>query len=128
MDSVTTTKPINTAVLRIALGHLRTLKARDAAYEEDVREWYSRGEGRTHGYTYPACIHGTSRWTDYDNICGPCEDGLSNYELALGQAWSEWRTFEARCEWARVRPDDMPGDLLERIMAWAMEPLGSAFK
>ncbi len=23
------------------------------------------------------CEHGTNLWTDYDNICGPCEDGWS---------------------------------------------------
>lgn len=26
------------------------------------------------GYRPHHCFHGTNLWTDYDNICGPCED------------------------------------------------------
>ncbi len=25
-------------------------------------------------------------WTDYDNICGPCEDGLSLHQIAVRRA------------------------------------------
>ena len=32
---------------------------------------------RRQGYRPQHCEHGTNQWTDYDNICGPCEDGLS---------------------------------------------------
>lgn len=32
---------------------------------------------RADGYRAHYCEHGTNMWTDYDNICGPCEDGLS---------------------------------------------------
>lgn len=28
------------------------------------------------GYRPATCFHGTSLWTDYDNICGPCEDSM----------------------------------------------------
>lgn len=28
-----------------------------------------------HGYRAQYCIHGTNQWTDYDNICGHCENG-----------------------------------------------------
>lgn len=33
-------------------------------------------EAHEEGYRPPHCFHGTNLWTDYDNICGPCEDGL----------------------------------------------------
>lgn len=26
------------------------------------------------GYRPATCFHGTNLWTDYDNICGPCEE------------------------------------------------------
>jgi hypothetical protein len=32
---------------------------------------------RRDGYRPHYCEHGTNQWTDYDNICGPCEDGQS---------------------------------------------------
>lgn len=34
-------------------------------------------QDRREGHTPHYCEHGKSRWTDYDNICGPCEDGLT---------------------------------------------------
>lgn len=63
-------------VAKLAMAIERRLWAAHMDYENDVDEWYRSGEGKTKGYAYPACEHGTSRWTDYDNICGPCEDGI----------------------------------------------------
>lgn len=38
-------------------------------YMDDVDSWQEDGYG-------PArCFHGTNLWTEYDPICGPCEDG-----------------------------------------------------
>lgn len=31
---------------------------------------------REQGYRPHYCEHGTNLWVDYDNICGPCEDGF----------------------------------------------------
>ena len=43
---------------------------RDAkAYLKECRE------ERQHGHRPHSCYHGTNLWTDYDNICGPCEEG-----------------------------------------------------
>jgi hypothetical protein len=33
---------------------------------------------RRQGYRPHYCEHGTNQWTDYDNICGPCEDGRTH--------------------------------------------------
>lgn len=63
-------------VARLAMRIERRLWNSHIEYEEAVNYWYTHGEGKTKRYTYPTCEHGTSRWTDYDNICGPCEDGL----------------------------------------------------
>lgn len=49
-------------------------------------------EDREKGYRPHYCEHGTNQWTDYDNICGHCEDGhhLSDleyrWELAVSMA------------------------------------------
>lgn len=32
------------------------------------------------GYRPSHCFHGINLWTDYDPICGPCEDGLTSKE------------------------------------------------
>jgi hypothetical protein len=37
---------------------------------------------RRNGHRPHYCIHGTNQWTDYDNICGGCEDSLSDAEWA----------------------------------------------
>lgn len=49
-------------------------KRHEANYRDflDTCDYYIRA-GRIPHY----CEHGTSRWTDYDNICGFCEDGLT---------------------------------------------------
>lgn len=55
---------------------------------------------RRDGYRPHYCEHGTNQWTDYDNICGPCEDGLSmsdgvfRREHALDQA----KRRDAKCK------------------------------
>ena len=56
-----------------------------ARYRADYHNWYLRGDGRTlddggKGWAYPECIHGADRWTSYDNICGPCEDGWGYWD------------------------------------------------
>lgn len=42
---------------------------------EDAEE--SARQDRANGYRAHYCVHGTNQWTDYDNICGGCEDGLT---------------------------------------------------
>ena len=52
-----------------------------ARYEEDCA--YDREQGHRPHY----CIHGTNQWTDYDNICGGCEDSLTVWDMAERSAW-----------------------------------------
>jgi hypothetical protein len=68
-------------ILDRAAFYLRTLKAQRAEFEEDRRE---------HGWTArnPYCVHGTYIGDPYgaDYICGLCEDGTTDYQIAL--AWA----------------------------------------
>ncbi|QFG12171.1 Hypothetical Protein OBI_RACECAR_43 [Arthrobacter phage Racecar] len=80
------TSKLPVRVLTLALQILNQYRARWAAYE------YSCELDRKDGHTPHYCFHGTSRWTDYDNICGQCEDhgNYWDYEtyarLALDEA------------------------------------------
>lgn len=59
-------------VLRYAMTLMAEAEAQYAEYVRDCEADAERGH-RTH-----YCEHGTNMWTDYDNICGGCEDGWSN--------------------------------------------------
>ena len=49
---------------------------------------------------FPTCEHGTSRWTDYDNICGRCEDGIY---LSDGMVRRRFALSEARMRVERYK-------------------------
>ena len=49
---------------------------RNAEYDADCAQWAE--EGLAPHY----CIHGTNLWVDYDNICGGCEDPLTDEQIA----------------------------------------------
>lgn len=51
-----------------ALPALAQLKAQAEEWEELA------ADDKRHGYRPRRCWHGTSQWSDYDVICGPCED------------------------------------------------------
>ncbi|UUG69551.1 hypothetical protein SEA_SHAM_251 [Streptomyces phage Sham] len=127
---------------REALKILRALKKREAEYRAERAEWYRSGDGRSpkwyqgpdddrpynyggKGYAFPyACVHGSSAWTDYDNICGPCEDGYSIYQIAIWEATERVAKVNERIEWLSDAPDalrhtDMHRDLIE----WALSPI-----
>lgn len=77
---------LSKTVLRLALDIARSL---ERGYNEYLEECESY---RKDGYRPHYCEHGTNTWTDYDNICGGCEDGrtmgdaLQRYEYALDAA------------------------------------------
>lgn len=73
--------------MRIALALVGKYKANYAAYLRDCED------DRERGYRSHFCEHGTNQWTDYDNICGGCESGMTlrgigAYEAAMGEAYS----------------------------------------
>jgi hypothetical protein len=61
----------------IALRILAVMKAKRKLQVESYFE--DCAADRANGHRPHYCFHGTSLWTDYDNICGGCEDGDSAY-------------------------------------------------
>lgn len=59
------------AVLSLAAKISRSLERDYAEYVEACESY------RADGYRAHYCEHGTNQWTDYDNICGGCEDGMT---------------------------------------------------
>lgn len=89
-----------------------------AEWEEECAE-YAR-----QGYRPHYCIHGTNQWTDYDNICGGCEDGVTLRQIACERAWGIVKNTRDRMAFAREAtrlgaPVDVNGP--DGLWAWAME-------
>lgn len=122
------------ATARRALQYVKAYKRRWQEYQEDVDHWYRSGEGKTKGYRYPYCFHGSSLWTDYDNICGPCEDGFNGYNPTIFYRWAvdsakyDMTVVKARSDWLLSVPEmygRIPADLHRKILDWVMEPIAS---
>lgn len=124
MPTETLTKHQRHLMLAMAVAYMRRLDDRRRTYEEECRR------DAAQGYIPHYCIHGTNRWTDYDNICGPCEDGYTDRELALMQAYGDVRSYLARLDAVKEfntstkASDQHVGRTMTDVMwDWAMEPL-----
>ena len=71
---------MNRTTLKVALRFLKAAKARRSAWEDACRSWAREG------FAPAYCEHGTYLWTDYDPICGYCEDSWTVYDEALWHA------------------------------------------
>ena len=136
---------MNKVYNRVVLSELRKFKKADAEYQEDREEWYRNGDGRspryrtdpetgrTHnyggkGYSYPYCQHGTSNWTDYDNICGRCEDGYSVYQMAIWSAQEKVSEYNRRIDWLLSAPKSLSGAMQRELIDWALSPIKDSSK
>lgn len=63
---------IKKTALRIMTHDLSRVIAGFQSWEEDCEQDWAEGHRPHH------CPHGMNQWIDYDNICGPCEDGFSS--------------------------------------------------
>lgn len=82
----------------IAKALLPRIKARRKEYAEECEEYAKQG------FRPQYCIHGVNLWTDYDPICGWCEDGDGTpYEQALRDARNIASVYEKR----RALADDL---------------------
>lgn len=85
-------------VMEMAIAILDLKRKMYQDHEDDVSRWY-RHRHINEGHSYPACIHGASNWTDYDNICGPCENGYTYFDYlrdareSLDEAQNRWTKY-----------------------------------
>lgn len=148
---------------------LATVRARHAAYEAEVKDWYENGDGRPseyvtevecancgeylgttdepvevevwrkpcpdsdeghepgfrrvniggRGYTFPTCIHGVSRWVDYDCACGWCEDSSTVMDEARVLGREQYLRFNDRWDWVSSAPGDLAYDTRRELLDWA---------
>lgn len=72
-----------------------------ADIQRTIKNWNDMAdECQRQGYRPQYCIHGTNTWTDYDNICGGCEDGIypqdMTYMDVLKATLEEYREVNKR--------------------------------
>lgn len=118
-------------VRKRALAYVTAIKRSWHEYLSAREYWHRHGDGKKKGYTYPYCFHGTYQWTDYDNICGGCEDSfngynpLTFYRWAIGKAHQDYAEHVRRAEWLLSAPrlDDIPTELRRQLIDWTMQPI-----
>lgn len=136
-------------LMQLATRNLAALIERRRAYDRDVDEWYSQGDGRSpkyvdaytqpwfeaghddpyrgvniggKGYRYPVCIHGRSLWVDHDCNCGACEDGASDSQIAMEQARGQLWEFQERLAVVRRLADlNAPSKQTDPLWTWCMQ-------
>lgn len=114
---------IEKTILTVAVLVLNQIRKDFADYEEACNDYAKQGFRPHH------CIHGTNQWTDYDNICGACEDGEGywHYETcgrrALDIAKAAHAEMLERCDMAvAMYLKGAPVDI-GKMGDWINEPL-----
>lgn len=106
---------LNSTQKKFALAAIKEIKAERASYEEEMDELRKQGYGPSH------CIHGTSLWVEWDPICGYCEEGVSDYQVALGRAFSRYdevdKMLKAYVAAAKVFGDELTEPLVTAVNA-----------
>jgi hypothetical protein len=111
-------------VLALALVILNRGRKAWAMYLEECEQ------ASKEGYRPHYCFHGTNLWTDYDNICGMCEDhgNYWNYQtyaaIALGEATRAFEKVQERHgHLIAMMQDGAPSEVLMKLNEWALEPV-----
>lgn len=126
---------------------LQAALKRRADYDAEVEEWYEEGDGRSPewttigtqpwfnenlhnpnrainigglGYRFPHCMHGSDLTTDYDNICGGCEESTTAIEEAMLYARERFLRFNDRWDWINSAPGDLNHDTRNDLLKWAI--------
>jgi hypothetical protein len=84
------------SLLTLARKHEQKLAADYAAHLADCES--DRREGHRPHY----CEHGTNQWTDYDNICGPCENSWTMSDGVQRREYAIWLAKAAQAKIARI--------------------------
>lgn len=96
--------------------HLSRKFYADMLAEQAEADAFDRANGHRPHY----CIHGTNQWTDYDNICGGCEDGVTLRQMACERAWRVVLDTRDRMAFAREASRlGAPVDV-SSLWGWAM--------
>lgn len=108
-----------TAKLAVIL--LNSYRNRFAEYEEECNEYAKQG------YRPHYCIHGTNQWTDYDNICGGCENGENYWSLetfgpiAIAEAKAAMeKVYDRIAIYTKLTTERAP--IHEGMIEWVVEP------
>lgn len=104
---------LNSVQKKFALAAIKEIKAERAEYEAEMDELRKEGYGPSH------CIHGTSLWVEWDPICGYCEEGVSDYQVALGRAFSRYnevdKMLKTYVEASKVFGDELTKPMVEEV-------------
>lgn len=108
-----------------ALLHLKAMRRAVTGWDAYAAAMYRQG------YRPERCIHGRYQWTDYDPICGGCEDGvLASYDLhqqALEAGKADAAEFERRIDLVNALTarghSSPPEEVLVQLRTWAVEPV-----
>jgi hypothetical protein len=110
-------------VLELALIIFKRYAMAWAMYDAECAEYAKDGFRPSH------CFHGTNMWTDYDPMCGPCEDGYSWFNrnayraLALAEAHRAHDKQAKRIQMLiELRSEGAPISITE-LGKWATEPV-----
>ena len=114
---------LSKSILKLASKIFKSYEAQWAIYEAQC-EAYAKDGFRAH-----YCFHGVNMWTDYDAICGACEDGYGYFDrleyrkLALGEAIRAHRQQDERVDMlVKLMQMGAPVQIAE-LGAWATAPV-----
>jgi hypothetical protein len=93
-------------------------------YDADCAEYAKEG------YRPRTCFHGTNLWTDFDPMCGPCEDGYGWFDpmmyrqMSLQEAKATYNLFNERLDlYVKLSAGRVPGIEYGQLIQWVAEPL-----
>lgn len=116
----------STAV-KLAAIVLRNARAQWAEYQAECDEAYSDG------YRPHYCRHGVNLWTDYDPMCGACEDGRGywDYPAECAEALDTAKRAIAECDrrqelaHAVIVEPRMSATVISELMTWILAPMSA---
>jgi hypothetical protein len=112
-----------TFILKLAVKIFALYGKQWEAYDAECAEYAAQG------YRPYSCFHGTSLWSDYDVMCGACEDGYGWFDpmlyrqMALSEAKRAYEEFDERLSiYTKASAKHAPMDYGKMIL-WVSEPL-----
>lgn len=112
-----------TFILKLAVKIFESYRKQWAAYDAECAEYAEQG------YRPYACFHGTQLWSDYDVICGACENGYGWFDpmlyrqMAISEAKQAYNEFDERLSiYTKASVKRAPMDY-GKMITWVSEPL-----